>query len=158
MTLGTILYYCTARYWYRVEYVSEAARLGYARVFHKGKVYEVATGSLYFIEPLAMESQLVCRRSAYETEKHLQFAAFPPGITLYEYLSQRRAIIAAALNRPAFHIFYNTVLISIAESESTTSEELLDVSGVGPSKLEQYGNDFLYAIEQYKLLDIFALS
>jgi len=44
---------------------------------------------------------------------------------------------------PPYHLFSNRTLAAIAEARPQSNEELLAVSGVGPAKLESYGDEVL---------------
>jgi superfamily II DNA helicase RecQ len=47
---------------------------------------------------------------------------------------------------PAYIVFSDKTLRAMAEGRPSTQEELLAVSGVGPLKLERYGEAFLEAV------------
>jgi superfamily II DNA helicase RecQ len=49
-------------------------------------------------------------------------------------------------DRKAFHVFSDATLKRIAAAEPTTLGELAAVKGVGPRKLEQYGQGVLGVI------------
>jgi DNA helicase II / ATP-dependent DNA helicase PcrA len=44
---------------------------------------------------------------------------------------------------PAFHVFGDRVLAAIAAAVPQSHDELLSVPGVGPAKLERYGDEVL---------------
>jgi superfamily II DNA helicase RecQ len=44
---------------------------------------------------------------------------------------------------PAFVIFHDTTLQAIAETAPKTPEELAELPGIGPTKLERYGSEIL---------------
>jgi len=46
-------------------------------------------------------------------------------------------------------VFPDTTLVAFATSRPTSPEELLGISGVGQSKLERYGDDFLEVIRAH---------
>ncbi len=56
-----------------------------------------------------------------------------------------RAEVARAHNLPAYVIFHDTTLAAIAERAPQTLEDLQDISGVGATKLERYGQEVLRA-------------
>ena len=62
---------------------------------------------------------------------------------LYEYLRAWRLAKARDIKKPAFVIFSDKVLHSIAASLPRTSEELLEIHGIGQIKSEQYGTEVL---------------
>jgi DNA helicase-2/ATP-dependent DNA helicase PcrA len=47
---------------------------------------------------------------------------------------------------PAYVVFHNATLVEIAERRPSTLAELAGVPGVGPAKLERYGDDILAAL------------
>ena len=47
---------------------------------------------------------------------------------------------------PAYIVFSDKVLREMAARRPGTPDELLDVPGVGPAKLERYGRAFLEAV------------
>jgi superfamily II DNA helicase RecQ len=66
-----------------------------------------------------------------------------PNAELFETLRALRKSIADAEHVPAYIVFSDAVLRSMAASVPRTERELLAVSGVGPAKLERYGPKFL---------------
>ena len=56
----------------------------------------------------------------------------------------------AADGAPAFVVFTDATLVAIAEALPGSSEELLEIAGVGPRKLERYGDDVLEILEQHR--------
>lgn len=65
---------------------------------------------------------------------------------LFEKLRQVRLIIAREIKKPAFVVFSDRTLRAIAQAAPRDDEEMLAVKGVGPAKLESYGQQFLEAI------------
>jgi len=62
---------------------------------------------------------------------------------LFEQLRTLRRQLADAQNVAAYIVFSDSTLRAMAELRPTSRSELLDVPGVGPAKLERYGNAFL---------------
>jgi ATP-dependent DNA helicase RecQ len=62
---------------------------------------------------------------------------------LFEGLRGLRRQIANREGVPAYVIFHDSTLREMAARHPTTSEELLDVNGIGGRKLERYGGEFL---------------
>lgn len=58
-----------------------------------------------------------------------------------------RMDFAKQLGKPAFVVFSDATLIDMVSRMPTTREEMLEVSGVGPSKLERFGEAFLAEID-----------
>ncbi len=66
--------------------------------------------------------------------------------TLFDRLRGLRKRLADERGVPAYVIFNDRVLRAMADQRPATSAGLLRISGVGPSKLERYGEVFLAAI------------
>lgn len=47
------------------------------------------------------------------------------------------------IERPAFHVFTNQTMMKIAKQKPTTLDELLEINGIGPRKLEEFGEGIL---------------
>jgi ATP-dependent DNA helicase UvrD/PcrA len=69
-------------------------------------------------------------------------AAEPPG-PLFEALAAWRKARARAEEIPAYIVFHNSVLAAIAAARPGSLGELAAVAGVGPAKLDRYGEDVL---------------
>ena len=69
-----------------------------------------------------------------------------PSNPLFQQLRVLRKELADAQGVPAYIVFSDQVLWDMVESRPSTPAELLDVSGVGPAKLERYGEAFLEAL------------
>jgi ATP-dependent DNA helicase RecQ len=65
------------------------------------------------------------------------------GDDLFERLRALRKQLADARNVPAYIVFSDATLRAMAESRPTSPAALLDIPGVGPAKLERYGEEFL---------------
>ena len=65
---------------------------------------------------------------------------------LYEQLRQQRMKIAKARERPPFTIFSNATLMELVTVKPTTTEEAIDISGVGPYKAKTVLPPFLEII------------
>ena len=68
---------------------------------------------------------------------------------LFAELKELRRELADEGNVPAYIVFSDSTLIDMCKKLPTTTEELLEVSGVGKVKLELYGDRFLKAIKSY---------
>nr|WP_316651402.1 DNA helicase RecQ [uncultured Gellertiella sp.] len=67
-------------------------------------------------------------------------------LDLFLALRARRLAIAKSLSVPPYVVFPDTTLIAFATDRPKTRDALLAISGVGQSKLERYGDDFLEVI------------
>jgi DNA helicase-2/ATP-dependent DNA helicase PcrA len=69
-----------------------------------------------------------------------------PDDPLYETLKRWRLERAKAEERPAYVVFHNSTLAEIVRRSPRTREELAAVPGVGPAKLERYGDELLVVL------------
>jgi ATP-dependent DNA helicase RecQ len=69
---------------------------------------------------------------------------------LFEALRQARLEIAKSLEVPPYVVFPDATLVAFATSRPTSRDALLGISGVGQSKLERYGDEFLEVIRSYE--------
>ncbi len=72
----------------------------------------------------------------------------PAGDTLFGRLRALRKRLADERGVPAYIVFNDRVLRAMADQRPSTAAELLRISGVGPKKLERYGEVFLEAIRE----------
>ena len=70
----------------------------------------------------------------------------PDADPLFERLRSLRKRLADERGVPAYVVFNDRVLRAMAEERPASAAELLRISGVGPGKLERYGELFLRAI------------
>jgi DNA helicase-2/ATP-dependent DNA helicase PcrA len=68
---------------------------------------------------------------------------------LFSALREWRRAEALAHGLPAFTIFHDATLRAIAASVPTTSSELLAVPGIGPTKLDRYGERVLELVADH---------
>jgi len=68
---------------------------------------------------------------------------------LFERLRKRRYEIALKEHKPPYIIFSDKALKEMCASLPTTEKRMLDVNGVGTSKLEKYGQEFMRIIEEF---------
>ncbi|MBI2768983.1 MAG: DNA helicase RecQ [Burkholderiales bacterium] len=68
------------------------------------------------------------------------------GVARYAALKAWRAEVARAHNLPAYVIFHDATLAAIAAMAPQTLADLRDISGIGASKLEKYGEEVLRVV------------
>ena len=68
---------------------------------------------------------------------------------LFEQLRALRRRLANEENVPAFVVFSDATLQQLAKARPVDRHAMLNVSGIGPAKLERYGDAFLTTIEEY---------
>ena len=69
-------------------------------------------------------------------------------MSLFDALRDCRKRIATENNVPPYVIFHDATLMQMAADKPASNEALLGISGVGQTKLQRYGVDFLRVIEQ----------
>jgi ATP-dependent DNA helicase RecQ len=89
-----------------------------------------------FLAELGVDARPAARRRAEE-----------PQSPVYDALKRWRLQRAKADDVPAYLVFHNSTLAEIAERRPCSIAELAAVPGVGPAKLERYGEDVLAALE-----------
>jgi DNA helicase-2/ATP-dependent DNA helicase PcrA len=70
-------------------------------------------------------------------------AAVPTGDPLFDALRRWRRERAAGDGVPAYVVFHDSTLAEIATRRPRTLSDLRAISGIGPAKLERYGQDLL---------------
>ena len=66
--------------------------------------------------------------------------------TLFESLRGLRKRLAEQQGVPAYVVFSDATLTEMAAHRPATQAELLEITGVGSTKLERYGEEFLNLI------------
>lgn len=69
---------------------------------------------------------------------------------VYDALKRWRLDVSRAAGQPAFVVFTDATLMSIAEAMPADERELLGVSGVGPVKVDNYGAGVLEVLGQFR--------
>lgn len=67
---------------------------------------------------------------------------------LYDQLKAARAMLAKQQNVPAYVIFHDKTLRELAMKKPSSLEDMLEIGGIGESKLQRYGQPFLDVITQ----------
>jgi ATP-dependent DNA helicase RecQ len=67
---------------------------------------------------------------------------------LWEALRACRKRLADENNVPPYVIFHDATLSQMAATRPQTGEDLLEISGVGQTKLDRYGSEFLEVVRQ----------
>ena len=70
-----------------------------------------------------------------------------PSDPTFQRLRALRKRLADQQGVPAYIVFGDQVLWNIIDRKPSTKAELLEVSGVGPAKLDKYGEAFLAALK-----------
>lgn len=69
---------------------------------------------------------------------------------LFEALREWRRETAAREKVPPFMLFFDSALREIADRQPVTSEQLLNVKGIGAAKVNKYGHDVIAIVRQHK--------
>lgn len=70
----------------------------------------------------------------------------PAATQLFEQLRKKRMQLAKEQGVPPYVIFHDKTLLEMAQRTPRTSDELLEISGVGAAKLQRFGAAFLEVI------------
>ena len=65
---------------------------------------------------------------------------------LWDALRECRKRLAKEHDVPPYVIFHDATLMQMMEYRPETADAMLDLNGVGPNKLERYGDAFLAVI------------
>jgi hypothetical protein len=68
---------------------------------------------------------------------------------LKDELKEYRLLQSASLGKPPYSVFTNAAMLEIYQTLPTTKVELLHVKGIGPKKLEMFGDDILSMVSKY---------
>ncbi|WP_379952898.1 DNA helicase RecQ [Dokdonia sp. R78006] len=72
-----------------------------------------------------------------------------PKGTLFEKLRKLRSELARDANVAAYIVFSDASLKDMEDQEPVTQKQFLDIQGVGQSKMEKYGADFIKVIKEH---------
>jgi len=73
----------------------------------------------------------------------------PEARSLWSALRSKRQALAEEQGVPAYVIFHDATLMAMVERRPTNLEEMGELSGIGASKLERYGQTFLDVITEH---------
>ena len=87
------------------------------------------------------------KKTAKKSDRKSQIA--PEDQALWEDLRECRKQLSEEYNVPPYLIFHDATLKEMMETMPTTSSELLAITGIGESKLEKYGDEFLGIVRRH---------
>jgi len=87
------------------------------------------------------------KKSAKKSDKKSQIA--PEDQALWEDLRECRKQLSEEYNVPPYLIFHDATLKEMLETMPTSHSELLAITGIGESKLEKYGDEFLAIVRRH---------
>ena len=73
----------------------------------------------------------------------------PEDQELWDELRECRKMLSDEFNVPPYVIFHDATLKEMLDTLPTSEAELLTITGVGESKLEKYGGDFLDILRRH---------
>ena len=127
----------------------EEGSLGVMRVTPEGRAW-LRGGQSLEIEVRADDSSPQgTRRGDESAGRRKESGAAVYDQALFEKLRALRRGLAEEQEVPAFVVFGDAALRGLAAAKPTTPDAMLQVSGVGPAKLQKYGEPFLAAIREY---------
>jgi ATP-dependent DNA helicase RecQ len=95
------------------------------------------------------KSKRVSGSRSRDRDEHTRAIANDVDGDLFEKLRATRKGLAEERGVPAYVVFSDATLLEMAARKPTTSGELAQISGVGPTKLSRYGEDFLSAVREH---------
>ncbi len=93
-------------------------------------------------------AQARATRKRERSEQPESVAPFDPDLSLFDRLRALRKEIARERGVPPYVVFSDATLLEMASVRPRTNAQMLGVSGVGPTKLEHYGERFLKALAE----------
>ena len=136
------------------HYIFTLINQGYLRVTEDQypilKLTEQSKKILFEKEPVTFKS-MTFKADKEKPSKSRSKAAQVMSADDHEVFLALKAIrmeIATKIGAPPFVVFHDKTLMEMAFAKPTTDDALLDINGVGPSKLEKYGSAFLNYFKQ----------
>ena len=127
----------------------EEGSLGVMRVTPEGRAW-LRGGQSLEIEVRADDSSPQgTRRGDESAGRRTESGAAVYDQALFEKLRALRRRLAEEQGVPAFVVFGDAALRGLAAARPVTPDAMLQVSGVGPAKLQKYGEPFLAAIREH---------
>lgn len=69
---------------------------------------------------------------------------------LFTALTEWRSQVAMEIDRPAFTVFTDLTLQAVAETQPTSVPELVQLKGIGPAKVQQFGAVLLQIVAEHR--------
>ncbi len=133
------------------QYLIQLINQGYIEIaFHEKnrlKLTPLARNILFQGEKVQLANLVKAEEAKVESQKTAKKAA--PN-SLFEHLRKVRLTLAQEAGIPAYQIFSDATLKELEAERPASDEEFLRISGVGRKKMENYGQDFLDAIREFK--------
>jgi len=99
---------------------------------------------------VAMPDPAVAKRPASKKKSSRKHSTTPAGLDedLYKKLRSWRFMRAKKMRSPAYMVFNDAALEELAQHKPTTKAALLEIKGIGPSKVKKFGSDILEMIAE----------
>lgn len=104
---------------------------------------------IYFRQDLVQKSKKGKKKTPETVGEALLNYATPRPQLLFDKLKEKRFEVARTQGIPPFVIFHDKTLMEMVESLPQNEEDFLEISGVGHSKLEKYGEIFLQILKEH---------
>ena len=127
----------------------EEGSLGVMRVTPQGRAWLHGGQSLDMEVRADESSPQGTRRGDESAGRRTESGAAVYDQDLFEKLRALRRRLAEEQGVPAFVVFGDAALRGLAAARPVTPDAMLQVSGVGPAKLQKYGEPFLAAIREH---------
>lgn len=106
--------------------------------------------SIHFRKDVVKIKKAARRKKAAQTHRNFadSFSNQSEEKTVWEALRSKRNKLAQEQGVPAYIIFHDATLMEMVEYHPTTLHELSQINGVGSTKLDKYGDEFLTVLNQ----------
>jgi ATP-dependent DNA helicase RecQ len=98
------------------------------------------------LDPVGAAPAVATKRMSFGTRAATAEAPSSGGSPMFTKLRALRKKLADARHVPAYMVFNDATLMSMAERRPSTEDEMRQVPGVGPKKWVEYGEIFIAAL------------
>jgi ATP-dependent DNA helicase RecQ len=131
-----------------LHYIGQLINQGFIEIdfthFNKLKITENGNQVLFNDVNVALTALLVKVKSEIKNNKKEIYE-----LDLFEELKKLRMALAQTAQIPAYAIFNDNTLKEMCSAKPLFEKDLLEVSGVGSYKMQQYGKEFLAVIQKF---------
>lgn len=134
-------------YWHNI--INQLVHKGLIRVDITAKAALRLTEAARPVLKSEVAVMLATPRLEFKPEKKAKLAPANYDRTLFVRLKHLRKTLAEEHEVPPYVVFSDATLVDMASKMPTTLNDMLDISGVGQTKLARYGDAFLQLITDY---------
>lgn len=134
-------------YWHNI--INQLVHKGLIRVDITAKAALRLTEAARPVLKSEVAVMLATPRLEFKPEKKTKLAPANYDKTLFVRLKHLRKTLAEEHEVPPYVVFSDATLVDMASKVPTTLNDMLDISGVGQTKLARYGDAFLQLITDY---------